>query len=349
VAQTNTRELTIIGGGLAGLTLGIGLRQRGVPVSLYEAGSLPRHRVCGEFICGKGAATLDAMGLSKHLADAVMHDEVYWYRNNKKLFRHQLPIPATGISRYLLDQRLSETFTQLGGNLHYNDRVRLDADSPPEAGVVLCNGRQRATGKPRWLGMKVHLKQMAPKANGLSVYLGHGCYVGLSAIEGGQFNLCGLFRLRADIKGGKIDRLMDYLQACGLDELCRLLQKSEVDESSFCAVAALDFAPPSIVPETLTVGDQFGMIAPFTGNGMSIALESAYMAIAPLCDYACGQCTWTDATHTIQRLFAKRFSVRMTVARWLHPLLLHPSGQASLGQLGRWQLLPLNPLFKLTH
>jgi len=46
------KSITIVGGGLAGLTLGIGLRQRGVPAALWEAGHYPRHRVCGVFICG---------------------------------------------------------------------------------------------------------------------------------------------------------------------------------------------------------------------------------------------------------------------------------------------------------
>ena len=45
--------VTIVGGGLAGLTLGIGLRQRGVPVTVWGNGKrIPRHRVCGEFITG---------------------------------------------------------------------------------------------------------------------------------------------------------------------------------------------------------------------------------------------------------------------------------------------------------
>jgi len=48
------KPITIVGGGLAGLTLGIGLRQRGVPVTIWEAGKYPRHRVCGEFISGNG-------------------------------------------------------------------------------------------------------------------------------------------------------------------------------------------------------------------------------------------------------------------------------------------------------
>ena len=51
------KGITIVGGGLAGLTLGIALRQQQVPVTVWEAGRYPRHRVCGEFISGSGQAT----------------------------------------------------------------------------------------------------------------------------------------------------------------------------------------------------------------------------------------------------------------------------------------------------
>ena len=57
------KPITIVGGGLAGLTLGIGLRRRGVPVTVWEAGHYPRHRVCGEFISGRGQETLSRLGL----------------------------------------------------------------------------------------------------------------------------------------------------------------------------------------------------------------------------------------------------------------------------------------------
>ena len=57
------KRITVVGGGLAGLSLGIGLRQRGVPVTVREAGHYPRHRVCGEFISGNGPAVLERLGL----------------------------------------------------------------------------------------------------------------------------------------------------------------------------------------------------------------------------------------------------------------------------------------------
>src|SRR5262245_66138017 len=69
----NLKTVTIIGWGLAGLSLGIGLRQRGVPVVIWEAGHYPRHRVCGEFINGHGQGTLGRLGLREKLWAAGAH------------------------------------------------------------------------------------------------------------------------------------------------------------------------------------------------------------------------------------------------------------------------------------
>ena len=61
--MASSLPITIVGGGLAGLTLGIGLRQRQIPVAVWEAGNYPRHRVCGEFISGRGQQTLERLRL----------------------------------------------------------------------------------------------------------------------------------------------------------------------------------------------------------------------------------------------------------------------------------------------
>ena len=58
----NRQTIQIVGGGLAGLTLGIALRKSEIPVTIWEAGHYPRHRVCGEFISGRGLEVLDVLG-----------------------------------------------------------------------------------------------------------------------------------------------------------------------------------------------------------------------------------------------------------------------------------------------
>src|SRR4051812_48581970 len=67
------KPITIVGGGLSGLALGNGLRQEGVPVTLWEAGHFPRHRVCGELISGLGPAMLETLGLSDLFQQARAH------------------------------------------------------------------------------------------------------------------------------------------------------------------------------------------------------------------------------------------------------------------------------------
>src|SRR4051812_14063636 len=64
------KPITIIGGGLAGPALGIGLRPRSIPVTVWEAGHYPRHRVCCEFISGCGHETLARLGLRERLLEA---------------------------------------------------------------------------------------------------------------------------------------------------------------------------------------------------------------------------------------------------------------------------------------
>src|SRR3954470_23394307 len=111
------KPITIVGGGLAGLTLGIGLRQRGVPVSVWEAGHYPRHRVCGEFISGSGLGVLDRLGLRPGFESAGAFPAVsatFISGSNRSPVR-PLPVPALCLSRYTMDALLADEFRRLGG------------------------------------------------------------------------------------------------------------------------------------------------------------------------------------------------------------------------------------------
>ena len=64
----------IIGGGLAGLTAAIGLRNCGVSVLLIEKHDFPRHKVCGEYVSNEVLPILEAFGLDPFSWGAVAID-----------------------------------------------------------------------------------------------------------------------------------------------------------------------------------------------------------------------------------------------------------------------------------
>src|SRR5438105_3451731 len=120
------KPITIVGGGLAGLTLGIGLRQRGVPVAVWEAGHYPRHRVCGEFISGRGQDTIERLGLRDSFihAGAVMARSAAFFAKRANSPVRPLTPPALCLSRFTMDALLADQFQNCGGELRPKQRWR---------------------------------------------------------------------------------------------------------------------------------------------------------------------------------------------------------------------------------
>lgn len=341
------RGIRIVGGGLAGLSLGIALQSRGVPVELWEAGALPRHRVCGEFISGVRPATLEFLGIADLLADAHRHETVAWYRGNgRRCYRARLPRPALGLSRFALDERMARRLEDLGGRVRRGARWRGSLEEP---GCVLGTGRKPERGSP-WIGLKVHVEAPAEyRDSDLSLFLGEGGYLGMSAVEDGWWNACGLFRKRAGVRANKDELLGRYAEASGMAALVEP-RFPLVRPGSGVAVSALSFGVPSPSREgLLRLGDAWALIPPFTGNGMSIAFESAESAVPPLLDWAAGAESWERVVAAVEASHQRRFRRRFRVARALHGWLLAPGRQRLLLAGARAGLLPFRTLFAWTH
>ncbi|HVS52308.1 MAG TPA: hypothetical protein VHD62_08125 [Opitutaceae bacterium] len=334
--------IEIAGGGLAGLSLGIALRRAGIAVTIFEAGSYPRHRVCGEFITGLETKTIERLGLGTVLAGALEHREVAWFFGEKRARIQALPSPALGLSRHALDARLAALFVAGGGDLR--ERTRL-ADLSIRPGRIFATGRRR--GDTTWIGLKCHARGLELERD-LELHLGDAAYAGLSRVEDGAVNVCGLFRHRPIAARG-IDLLCDYLRASRLTGLEARLRKAELDEESFCAVAALSFARPRLFPDEIQLGDACGMMPPFTGNGMAMAFQSAEIAVEPLLAFAHGERDWSETCRLVNAALHRRFRLRLASANALHPFLLHPSRQRWLALLNRARLIPFAPLYSVTH
>jgi flavin-dependent dehydrogenase len=338
--------IEIIGGGLAGLSLGYALQRSGLAVTLFEAGDYPRHRVCGEFITGLAASTIQRLALEDLLKDALHHREVAWFFGDGPSPIQRLPSPALGLSRFALDARLASAFVAAGGTLHCQTRC---TDLGAKPGRVLAMGRRRA--RSPWLGLKIHAFSL-PLARDLEVHLGEQAYVGLSRVEENRVNICGLFR-RRPVKAKGSHLLLDYIRAAGLAALAERLSAAKLDDRSICAVAGVEFdqnVPAAAVsPAEARIGDACAMVPPFTGNGMAMAFQGAELALDPLLSYARGQKTWPDACRELHLALGRRFRVRLASARALHPYLLQPGRQRWLSRLTRAHVLPFRPLYSLLH
>jgi menaquinone-9 beta-reductase len=330
--------ITIVGGGLAGLTLGIGLRQRGVPVTVWEAGSYPRHRVCGEFISGRGQETLLRLGLREKIlqAGAIPARTTAFFSARAVSAVRELSQPALSISRFALDELLANEFRRLGGELRINERWR---------GAEFSEGTMRACGRRvqplvngwRWFGLKVHARNVQLTAD-LEMHLSPSGYLGMSRLADGEVNICGLFRRSA--KGGEaLPEWREVLRGAEGSHRRERLREAEFDEDSFCSVAGLSLEPQRASAfQECCIGDAITMIPPVTGNGMSMAFESAEMAVAPLVDYSDGKMSWTEARRMIAQKCDAAFARRLAWANFLQKFLFMPRLQSGLVlTLPRWQ------------
>ena len=301
--------------------MGIALRRKEIPVTIFEAGNYPRHRVCGEFINGRGLEVLKTLGLKQKFFDAnaiEAHSAIFFSENSKFPLR-QLPMPALCLSRFTMDKLLADEFQSLGGELRIGERKNNFGE-----GVIRATGRklQPVENGWRWFGLKAHAKNVSLAAD-LEMHIGRNFYVGICKLSGGEVNVCGLFR-----RNGQNDlpkNGFDLLRGNAGSILRERLANAEFDENSFCSVAGLSLKPQRASEKNeICIGDALTMIPPVTGNGMSLAFESAQLAAKPIAAFSRNEISWDEARKQIAFALDKNFSSRLRWANRLQRLMFSP-------------------------
>lgn len=270
--KTPVHEIDVIGGGPAGAMAAIAALHAGARVRLLEKSTFPRHKVCGEFLSPAVLTMLEraeCAGAFLALRPAVLRSMVLHF--GSRVVRHPLPEEAYGLSRSALDQLLLDTAVARGADVIRESQTHKTSRRP----VVLAHGRAVVDrGGQRLFGFKAHFQ--GPIDDDVSLFFFDGCYVGVSAVEGGAVNVCGLAPER-------------LLQECcfrpeHLLSRCDALQTRMTGfQQSFdwlitgplvTGWAPIDTSESRVYP----AGDALGFIDPFTGSGILNAISSGRSA-----------------------------------------------------------------------
>jgi hypothetical protein len=233
-----------------------------------------------------------------------------------------------------LDALLADTFRRAGGELRENSRWH----EPDSDATVHASGRKaHPTEKGwRWFGLKAHARAV-PLAADLEMHVSPSGYVGVNRIDHGLVNVCGLFRARP---GNTQEIGFELLRGKPDSPLFGRTVGAQFDKDSFCSVAGLSLAPRRAMDNSkCCIGDALTMIPPVTGNGMSMAFESAEIACEHLTAFSRGTLSWVDARWRIaadcDRAFARRLAWAR-LAQWLLFSRLMQSGSAGILLRSDW-------------
>lgn len=305
-------DLAIIGGGPAGTAAALEARRHGLEVLLVDRDFFPRDKVCGEVLSAEALPVLEQEIPSTTRRAAYIRSAEFVSRRGRT-YAFPLPSPGSGLSRRLMDEALWQAAAASGVRVQEGKAVRgvrrtpegswvLDTgDKDPLESrflIVACGRWWTLRGLPSpansktaqrspalvksgaWLGVKAHFRGLAMRS-AVEVYFFPGGYCGVAPVEDGVYNACCLVHRSlvreacAHSPAGFATWMSRVGRHRALDE--RLRGGTQV--STTVTTAGMLFGKYATDRDNaLLVGDAAGFIDPFTGAGISIALNSGRLA-----------------------------------------------------------------------
>jgi menaquinone-9 beta-reductase len=297
--ELNKYDIAIVGGGLSGLVSAIELGRAGYNVALFEKQEYPFHKVCGEYLSNEVKPYLIQLGLNLQSLNLphISKLEISGISEKAKL-QADLPLGGFGISRYLLDSLLLELAKYENVKIFTGTKINAIEFNGGEfslktAGKVFSAGfcigsygkrdtldkkfeRNFIQKKSPYLAVKYHVSIDFP-GNTIGMYYFNGGYCGISPIEDGKFCLCYLSH-RSNMNGHRSIESMEKEVLFQNKDLKKIFETAVFLYKSPKVINEISFqAKSKIENHVIMCGDTAGMISPFCGNGMAMAINSARM------------------------------------------------------------------------
>lgn len=340
-------DITIVGGGLAGLTAAIHLSRFSLKVLVIEKSEYPRHKVCGEYVSNENEPYLNWLGLNFDQSFPRISRLRLQTVSNSSI-ESTLPLGGFGISRFAFDQLLFEKAKEQGvnfkfetvGHIHFDHgffEVQTNHNCYEANHVLGCFGKRSVLDKrlnrrfiqkkSPWLGIKAHYEYDGFSDDVVALGTFEGGYGGLSKVEGDRVNFCYLASFESFQQIGDIATFNEKIVS--KNPMFKSFLENATLSNGFkkpISISQISFdKKEAVYDHILMCGDSAGLIHPLCGNGMAMAIISAKIASEVLLESIEGKWSREKMEQSYAKRWKKEFSRRLWFGRKLQNLILHPT------------------------
>lgn len=354
----NDFEFGIIGGGPAGAVTAIYLSRLGYSVCLFEKKSFPRDTLCGEFLSVEVINILQELDLLEQFL-SLKPNTITRFRfinNDSKEITVPLNFKGFGLSRSVFDHFLLSQgkasgavifqpaeiteITNKGGSFILtvnNKKIAID-EKITVSKLIAAWGKQSKLDKilirnftnikSGMIGVKIHFDKKHVSSfdsNEIRIYAFDKIYCGVNFINEGLVNLCYLEKRVNPSVPPKIQ----FVRMMKLSNNFRFLFQNdlekELQEKSIIGTGNIFFGRRNLIERGIyTIGDAARVIAPLTGDGIGMAMESARL-LASLFQHQKKMKLSENAT---QRMYIEKwnelFNERIHIASAVQKIIMNP-------------------------
>lgn len=346
MAEQLQYDITIIGGGLAGLSLAIQLARKNYTIALLEKEAYPFHKVCGEYISLESWDFIESLGLPLAQMELPIIKKLIVTAPNGNYLQQDLPLGGFGISRYKLDFQLKEIAVKEGVAVYENckaQEVFFNEEKftiQTSEGVFIskiCIGSfgKRSNLDVKWkryflltqskslnnyIGVKYHVN-INFAADTIALHNFEDGYCGISKIENDMYCVCYL-TTAANIKNNNNSiREMEKKVLCKNPYLKNIFRNAVMVYKKPVTISQISFAKKTQVHNhILLCGDAAGMITPLCGNGMSMALHSSKLAAIAINDFLQNKISRRELEYIYAKNWQNIFGKRVKTGRIIQQL-----------------------------
>ncbi|MGQ7947718.1 NAD(P)/FAD-dependent oxidoreductase [Flavobacterium sp. WC2509] len=291
-----SKGITIVGGGLAGLTAAIHLSKIGLKVILIEKNEYPKHKVCGEYISNEILPYLNWLSLNISELNPTQITKLEFSTSAGEMIQCDLPLGGFGISRYALDDFLYKKAIQNGceiiqdtvNDIVFENEIFTVSTSNNRiitSGIVIGAFGKRSNldqklkreffkKKSHWLAVKSHYSGEYPNQL-VGLHNFEGGYCGVSKVENNIINICYLASYASFKKYKNIKDFQNHIVAKN-PHLKLIFDNTKMLFEAPLSISHISFDKKTLIENhILMIGDTAGLIHPLCGNGMAMAIHSA--------------------------------------------------------------------------